>query len=141
MGNRPVCFVHGSAGRWLVVFGGWPNTLFSAGRRKVHANRVRSPEIRSVAFLIAMSLGAALSMRAQEASPTASPGEAETEQVIVSATRFDIPLDQSPASVSVISSEDFEQKQIQRVSDALREVPGLSVVQAEVACQLSLYFS
>jgi outer membrane receptor for ferrienterochelin and colicin len=34
----------------------------------------------------------------------------------------------SPASVSVITSEDFEQKQIERVSDALREVPGLSVV-------------
>ena len=141
MGNRPVCFVHGSAGRWPVVFGGSPNTLFSAGRRKVHANRVRSPEIRSVAFLIAMSLGAALSMRAQEASPTASPGEAETEQVIVSATRFDIPLDQSPASVSVITSEDFEQKQIQRVSDALREVPGLSVVQTGVAGQLTSVFT
>ena len=47
------------------------------------------------------------------------------ESVVVSATRFDIPLDQSPASVSVITSEDLEQKQIQRVSDALREVPGL----------------
>src|SRR5881394_4261893 len=141
MENRPVCFVHGSAGRWPVMFGGSPNTLFSAGRRKVHANRVRSPEIRSVAFLIAMSLGAALSMRAQEASPTASPGEAETEQVIVSATRFDIPLDQSPASVSVITSEDFEQKQIQRVSDALREVPGLSVVQTGVAGQLTSVFT
>src|SRR5256884_4627888 len=141
MGNRPVCFVHGSAGRWLVVFGGWPNTLFSAGRRKVHASRVRSPEICGVAFLIAVSLGAALSMRAQEALPTASPGEAETEQVIVSATRFDIPLDQSPASVSVITSEDFEQKQIERVSDALREVPGLSVVQTGVAGQLTSVFT
>src|SRR5437773_1619361 len=126
MGNRPVCFVHGSAGRWLVVFGGWPNTLFSAGRRTVHANRVRSPEIRSAASLIAMSLGAALSLPAQAAAPTASPREAETEQVIVAATRFDIPLRQSPASVGVISSEDFEQKHNQRVSDALREVPGLS---------------
>src|SRR5204862_6174463 len=140
MGNRPVCFVHGSAGRWLVVFGGSPNTLFSAGRRKMHANRVRSPEIRSVAFLIAMSLGAALSMRAQEASPTPSPNEAEAESVVVSATRFDIPLDQSPASVSVIGSEDIEQKQIERVSDALREVPGLSVVQTGTAGQLTSVF-
>jgi vitamin B12 transporter len=142
MGNRPVWFCfRRSTDRWPVVFGGSPNTLFSAGRRKVHASRVRSPEIRGVAFLIAMSLGAALSMRAQEASPTASPGEAETEQVIVSATRFDIPLDQSPASVSVITSEDFEQKQIERVSDALREVPGLSVVQTGVAGQLTSVFT
>src|SRR5207249_734757 len=80
MGNRPVWFCfRRSTDRRPVVFGGSPNTLFSASRRKVHASRMRSPEIRGVAFLIAMSLGAALSMRAQEASPTASPSEAETE--------------------------------------------------------------
>jgi vitamin B12 transporter len=76
----------------------------------------------------------------QEVSPTPTPGEAEAEQVVVSATRFDIPLDQSPASVSVISSEDLEQKQIERVSDALREVPGLSVVQTGTAGQLTSVF-
>jgi vitamin B12 transporter len=77
---------------------------------------------------------------AQEATPTPSPGEAEVESVVVSATRFDIPLDQSPATVSVISSEDIEQKQIQRVSNALREVPGLSVVQTGTAGQLTSVF-
>ena len=76
----------------------------------------------------------------QEATPTASPAEAEVESVVVSATRFDIPLDQSPATVSVISSEDIEQKQIQRVSNALREVPGLSVVQTGTAGQLTSVF-
>src|SRR5436309_3717729 len=88
------------------------------------------------------SLGIAVSIvHAQEPTPTPSPIEAETEQVVVSATRFDIPLDQSPASVSVISSEDLEQKQIQRVSDALREVPGLSVVQTGTAGQLTSVFT
>jgi vitamin B12 transporter len=77
----------------------------------------------------------------QEASPTPSPGEVEAEQVVVSATRFEIPLDQSPASVSVISSEDLEQKQIERVSDALREVPGLSVVETGTAGQLTSVFT
>jgi vitamin B12 transporter len=76
----------------------------------------------------------------QEVSPTPPPGEVEAEQVVVSATRFDIPLDQSPASVSVIGSEDMEQKQIERVSDALREVPGLSVVQTGTAGQLTSVF-
>ena len=42
--------------------------------------------------------------------------------------------------MSVISSEDIEQKQIQRVSDALREVPGLSVVQTGTAGQLTSVF-
>jgi vitamin B12 transporter len=77
----------------------------------------------------------------QEPTPAPSPSEAEAEQVVVSATRFDIPLDLSPASVSVINSEDFEQKQIERVSDALREVPGLSVVQTGTAGQLTSVFS
>src|SRR6476646_7320235 len=77
----------------------------------------------------------------QEPSPTPSPAVAEVESVVVSATRFDIPLDQSPASASVISSEELEQKQIQRVSDALREVPGLSVVQTGVAGQLTSVFT
>src|SRR5207248_2425237 len=84
---------------------------------------------------------APLISRAQEPSPTASPVEAQAEEIIVSATRFDIPLDQSPASVSVITSEDIEQKQIERVSDALREVPGLSVVQTGAAGQLTSVFT
>src|SRR5690242_17857962 len=93
---------------------------------------------RSVELALLM-LGPVISL-AQQPSPTASPVEAEAEQVIVSATRFDIPLDQSPATVSVITSEDIEQKQIQRVSDALREVPGLSVVQTGTAGQLTSVF-
>lgn len=78
---------------------------------------------------------------AQETTPTPSPAEAEVESVVVSATRFDIPLDQSPASASVINSEELEQKQIQRVSDALREVPGLSVVQTGSPGQLTSVFT
>jgi vitamin B12 transporter len=145
MQNRPVWFYFwGNIPRlrdWPVVFGGSSNILFSARCRKVHASSVRSPKIRAIVFFIGVSLGAALTMRAQEVSPTPSPSEAEAEQVVVSATRFDIPLDQSPASVSVISSEDIEQKQIERVSDALREVPGLSVVQTGTAGQLTSVFT
>jgi len=65
----------------------------------------------------------------------------EAEPVVVSATRFDIPLDQLPASASVISSEDLEQKQIERVADALRAVPGLSVVQTGTPGQLTSVFT
>jgi vitamin B12 transporter len=66
--------------------------------------------------------------------------EAETEPIVVSATRFDVPLDQSPTSVSVITSQDLETKQIERISDALREVPGLSVVQTGTPGQLTSVF-
>ena len=109
---------------------------FAIPRRALrHPRRMRYP-------LACFSLAIAISIvHGQEVSPTPSPGETETEQVIVSATRFDIPLDQSPASVSVITSEDFERKQIERISDALREVPGLSVVQTGSAGQLTSVFT
>ena len=92
-------------------------------------------------FPVAILVFAPVVCHAEEATPTPSPSEAEVESVVVSATRFDIPLDQSPASASVISSEELEQKQIQRVSDVLREVPGLSVVQTGVAGQLTSVFT
>ena len=67
--------------------------------------------------------------------------ETESERIVVTATRLDTPLDESPASVSVISSEDFAEKQISRVADALRELPGLSVVQTGTAGQLTSVFT
>jgi vitamin B12 transporter len=115
---------------------------------------------RPLCIVILMTGAAALSCRGQDAvtsttkveaassrfsdeatrQDAASP-EAESEPVIVSATRFDIPLDQSPASVSVVTSQDIEVKQIERVSDALREVPGLAVVQTGTAGQLTSVFT
>jgi vitamin B12 transporter len=95
-------------------------------------------------FLILNLTLAPCTIHAQEPVESTSSDQeetAESEPVVVSATRFDIPLDQSPASVSVISSEDLEQKQIERVSDALREVPGLSVVQTGTAGQLTSVFT
>jgi len=82
-------------------------------------------------------------MRAQDAvrSTTNGQDEAEAAPVIVSATRTEIPLDQSPSSVSVIDSPDIDRKQIERVSDALREVPGLSVVQTGTPGQLTSVFT
>src|SRR5436309_10559324 len=128
--------IPGSTGRWPVVFGGSPNKCFPASHRKVHASGVRSP-IQFAAIL----LFSTLVCNAEQATLTPSPTEAEVESVVVSATRFDIPLDQSPASASVISSEELEQKQIKRGSDALREVPGLSVVQTGVPGQLTSVFT
>src|SRR5437879_8697743 len=98
---------------------------------------------RPVCFVLVSLMSAAFSARAQDTLRSTSPdGDQlpEAEPVVVSATRFDIPLDQSPASVSVIDSEDIDHKQIERVSDALREVPGLSVVQTGTPGQLTSVF-
>jgi vitamin B12 transporter len=89
-------------------------------------------------------LSAAFSARAEDFTrSTTADGEQlpEAAPVVISATRLDVPLDQSPASVSVIDAQDFEIKQTERVSDALREVPGLSVVQSGTAGQLTSVFT
>src|SRR4029077_5241336 len=67
--------------------------------------------------------------------------EAEAQAIVVSATRTEIPQDQSPASLTVIDSQEMEEKQIERVADALREVPGLSIVQTGTPGQLTSVFS
>src|SRR5205085_5966768 len=97
---------------------------------------------RPLCFAILVS--AAVSVRADDVtrSTTADGDELpEAAPVVVSATRFDIPLDQSPASVSVIDSQEIDEKQIERVSDALREVPGLSIVQTGSPGQLTSAFT
>ena len=50
---------------------------------------------------VAILIFATVVGHAQEATPTASPGQVEAESVVVSATRFDIPRDQSPARASM----------------------------------------
>ncbi|PYI84650.1 MAG: hypothetical protein DMF09_07520, partial [Verrucomicrobia bacterium] len=64
---------------------------------------------RPVWFLILNLMLAARVIHAQDTERSISADQeeaAQSEPVVVSATRFDIPLEQSPASVSVISSED-----------------------------------
>lgn len=97
-------------------------------------------------MLLVIGFGRAAIVKAEDlATPTPSPAgqtqTAEAQPVIVSATRTDIPLNESPATVSVVTSEDMEQKQIERAGDALREVPGLAVVQTGTAGQLTSVFT
>ena len=114
--------------------------IVSARRRNQHARRVRYPELcgqaRQRTAICLLSLVATSLCYGQYASPTP-----ESEPIVVTATRTDIPLDQSPASISVVTSQDIEEKQIERVADALREIPGISVVQSGVPGQLTSVFT
>jgi vitamin B12 transporter len=92
----------------------------------------------AAAFLLATPLIG----RAQDAASSALPKpEAETEEIVISATRLPTPEEESPASVTVITARDMEIKQIRRVADALREVPGLSIVQTGTPGQLTSLFT
>ena len=102
--------------------------------RRQHAECVRYPK-RSVTAIVCClaSLG---TLQAQD---TVAPPE--TEQIVVSATRLPIPEQDVPASVTVLTEEDFQIHQDERAADALREVPGLSVVQTGTAGQLTSVFT
>src|SRR5437763_9900153 len=67
--------------------------------------------------------------------------EAESQGIVVSATRIETPEEDSPATIDVIRSDDFEIKQTHRVADALREVPGVSVVQSGAPGSLTSVFT
>ena len=113
------------------------------GRDRQNARRVRYPgrcnDARSRNSIALFVIAVATSIcHAQNSSPSAPP---ESEPIVITGTRTDIPLDQAPASTSVVTSQDIEEKQIERVADALREVPGLSVVQSGAPGQLTSVFT
>ncbi|VUZ86073.1 TonB-dependent outer membrane receptor for cobalamin and Fe transport [Candidatus Methylomirabilis lanthanidiphila] len=53
----------------------------------------------------------------------------ELGSVVVTATKTEVPVKQVAASVTVITREEIEARQVTQVSDLLRDVPGLSVRQ------------
>lgn len=96
------------------------------------------PGLMAAAFLLA----APFICRAQDAASSALPKpETETEEIVVTATRIPTLEEESPASITVIRSQDFEIKQTRRVAEALRQVPGLSIVQTGPPGQLTSLFT
>ena len=53
---------------------------------------------------------------------------AVSESLVVSAAQVEIPLSQASSSVTVVTGDELQVRQIHTVADALRTVPGLSVV-------------
>lgn len=94
---------------------------------------------RSWLLAAAVLWAAPFSSRAQDAA--SSELSAETEGIIVSATRLETPEEDSPASISVLREDELEIKQTRRVADALREVPGITVTQSGAPGQLTSVFT
>src|SRR5882757_4639746 len=63
------------------------------------------------------------------------------EPLVVTATRLEIPESESPAAATVLETPKLEERQINRVADALRDVPGLDVVQTGAPGQLTSVFT
>ena len=82
--------------------------------------------LRSLVFAAALVLSLAHGARAQDAAVDT----ARIAPVVVTATRSPLPADRTPASVTVVSGEQLRAEGITTVADALRAVPGLSIVQS-----------
>ncbi len=61
--------------------------------------------------------------------PSAQPQTTHLSPVVVTATRTEVPLAETSASVTVVTQEEIQQQQASTVVEALRLVPGLDVVQ------------
>jgi outer membrane receptor protein involved in Fe transport len=132
--TRPFCCDVGSENDVAFCAVKRPDRSFAASLYKERSVRARSPELWCALGLMFGSLLG--TTRAQDA--VVPP---DTAEIVVSATRLPTPEDEAPASVSVITAQDFEDKQTERVADALRQVPGLSVVQTGSPGQLTSVFT
>ncbi len=70
--------------------------------------------------------------------PRALPAE---EPLVVTATRLEVPESESPAAVTVLEVPKLTERQIDRVAEALRDVPGIDVVQTGAPGQLTSVFT
>ncbi|HEY0791192.1 MAG TPA: TonB-dependent receptor [Chthoniobacterales bacterium] len=77
-------------------------------------------------------------LAAQETTPAKV---SELDPITVTATRQETPLDRSPSSVTVITDQEIEERQYRFATDALRTVPGLTVVQTGTPGQLTSVFT
>jgi vitamin B12 transporter len=80
------------------------------------------PTIWNISFLATLAL--ASPVKSAQQSP-----DAELEPVVVTATALPRPYESTPATVSVITREEIEQLQANRVSELLFQIPGLHVDQ------------
>jgi outer membrane cobalamin receptor len=62
------------------------------------------------------------------------------EDVVVSAAQVEVPISQTPSAVTVITGAELRARQLTTIADALREIPGLSVVRTGTAGAVTSVF-
>jgi len=61
----------------------------------------------------------------------------QMKEVVVTATRDEVPIEQVGSSITVVTAKEIELQQKQTVADVLRMVPGLDVAANETAVRSS----
>ena len=77
-----------------------------------------------------VALAAALALAERASAQDVAPDTARIAPVVVTATRSPLPAARTPASVTVVAGERLRAEGITTMADALRTVPGLTVVQS-----------
>ena len=67
---------------------------------------------------------------AEEVAMADQPEEIETPEVVVSATKTQIPVKEVTSAVEVITGEQMQQRKVRTVAEALRLAQGLAVFQS-----------
>ncbi len=70
-----------------------------------------------------------------------SLARADEPRVVVTGTRLPLPEEESPAAVTTLRASDLAERQIDSVAEALREAPGLDVVQTGTPGQVTSVFT
>jgi vitamin B12 transporter len=81
-------------------------------------------------LLLAAAACAAVLPATASAQRPAEPDTFRLTPVVVTATRLGVPLAEVPGTVTVITGEELRQRGLRMVSEALRLVPGVNVVQS-----------
>ena len=87
-------------------------------KSSVSVGRVATCQWTAAAMLVAT-----ISATAQTSDNPADPQE--VDRVVVTATRQNIAVSEAPASVTIVTSQQIEQRRSARIGDVLGEVPGL----------------
>lgn len=90
-------------------------------------DRTALPEKNAIAFAVTFMLST--SSLAQSASEVAQPQT--LKNVVITATRSAIDSADAPAAVTVVTSDEIEQKNLSRITDALTAVPSLYMSRGE----------
>lgn len=80
-----------------------------------------------MAQMAAAESGLVLNLTAQAGSEVEQAADPEEEEIVVTSTRSPLPIQQSPANVTVIDAEDVQRTLTQDIRDLIRYEPGLSV--------------
>lgn len=97
--------------------------------------------LKRISVLLFITTVPTLYSETSESNSEPSPQEQILPEVVVTATRSQTPLSKTASTVTVISQEEIQSKQYRTVADAIRSIPGVTIVQPGTpGQQVSLLF-